>query len=208
MTMTAGPRPTIQRAPTPLELATLQLAAIERWTAARAARTADLQRRNGRSREQQMDADRQLRVLDAVHSALVAVLDEHLKRTGGALLAHGTARLVTLNRNDWFAGKLAAAAAELGITTLARPTSGAAAFGAMIAEQPELIVIEDTTTMIPALEIIEEVRAFSPHTHVVLQVGDGSRTGDFLDAGVSAVVHRCLLPGDVAAKLAELVAPR
>jgi hypothetical protein len=207
ITMPVRPHPATHPRLTPSELATLQLSAIEHWTADRAARVADLQRPRGRSREQQMEANRQLQVLNAVDTGLVAVLDEHLARAGAPLLARGQIRLVVLHRNDWFVGKLTDALDGAGVAMTARPSSGAATLGATIAEQPDLLLIEDTTSMLPALEIVREVRTFAPRTHVVVQVADGSRAGEFLDAGVSAVVHRCLPPADVAAQLVGLTAP-
>lgn len=83
--------------------------------------------------------------------------------------------------------------------------NGADAVGLTVAEQPDLVLVEDTLSMLTGVEVIREVRRFSAETVVVAQAAHGDRVGQLLDAGASAVFTRRTPPADVALSLLWLI---
>ena len=59
--------------------------------------------------------------------------------------------------------------------------------------------------MLAGLEVIRDVRRFSPGTVVTAKAADGDRGGPLLDAGVTTVFTRQATPEDVALCMLELV---
>ncbi|MBW3611859.1 MAG: hypothetical protein KY438_10085, partial [Actinobacteria bacterium] len=69
-----------------------------------------------------------------------------------------------------------------GVRVVARLDNGADALGVVVAEQPDLVLVEESLAMLPGQEVVREIRQFSPHTLVVAQVAYGDRAGQMLDA--------------------------
>lgn len=187
-----------------IEVAAQQLLAIDRFntarqTAAQAAAAA------GRSRELRMDASRQLEVVRRQHEALISRAHEQL-RVSGALL-HGTAarRAVLAHRSEWFLDKLAHQLQDAGIGVVARVDNGADAIGLAVAEQPDLLLVEDTLAMVSGEQVVREVRQYSPDTVIAAQVDHGGRVDPFLDAGAASVFTRRVPPGEIATELRALL---
>lgn len=88
---------------------------------------------------------------------------------------------------------------------MAQTDNGADAVGLVVAEQPDLVLVEDTLAMLPGLEVIREVRRFSPDTVVVAQAAYGDRVGQLLDAGATTVITRSVPPHDVAQSVLRLM---
>ena len=83
--------------------------------------------------------------------------------------------------------------------------NGADAVGLIAAEQPDLVLIEDTLSMLAGAEVVREVRHFCPETVVTAKAAYGDRVGRLLDAGPSAVFTRQTPPAEVALSLLRLV---
>ncbi len=109
------------------------------------------------------------------------------------------------HRNTWFLDKLSAALKAGGLRVVAGVCNGADAVGLAIAEQPDLIFIEDSLEMVPGEDAIREIRKFAPNSLVTAQVGYHERVDQLLDAGATTVFTRHVPPGDVAAVLLKLV---
>lgn len=188
-----------------MDLAAQQLRAIARFN--EACRTAEVAAAAiSRSREMRMDAARSLEVLRREHDAMVGRAHEQLRVTGDLL--HGTAsrRVLLAHRNAWFLGKVARALQVRGLLVVAQVDNGADAVGLAVAEQPDLLLVEDTLAMVPGEQVVREVRRYCPETLVVAQVAHGDRVGLLLDAGAATVYFRTVPPLDVAAGLLELLA--
>ena len=65
---------------------------------------------------------------------------------------------------SWFLAKVTCALADHGVQVVASTDNGADAVGTIVAEQPDLVLIEDTLSMLAAVQVIREVRRFSPET--------------------------------------------
>ena len=187
-----------------LELAAQQLRAVERFNRARhmreeAAAAAD------RSREMRMDAARSLEVLRHEHEAVVRRTHEQLRASGQLLRSIAGRRAVLVHRDDWLRRKVARTLEEHGVHVVAGTDNGANAVGLIVAEQPDLVLVEDTLSMLAGLEVIRDVRRFSPATVVTAKAAHGDRVGPLLEAGATRVFSRQVSPADVTLSLLELV---
>jgi CheY-like chemotaxis protein len=180
-----------------LDLAALQLDAIERFNASRRL-AQEASAVAGRSREMRMDANRALEVMRRQHDALVARTHEQLRLTGDVLHDTRTHRVVVAHRNEWFVGKLVGSLQEAGLSVVACVDNGADAIGLAVAEQPDLVLVEDALPMVPGEEVVREVRRYAPSAAITVQVAYDDRVGLFLDAGATSVLTRRVPPAEVA----------
>ncbi len=187
-----------------IDLATQQLLAVERFNRACHVREEAAAAAAG-SRELRMDAARSIEVLRRQHDAVVARADEQLRASGRLLRTRAERRVVLAHRNDWLVRKLEETLEARGVHVVARTDNGADAVGLVVAEQPDLLLVEDTLAMLAGLEVIREVRRFSPATVVVAQAACGDRVGQLLDAGARTVFTRQIPPQDVARSMLQLV---
>lgn len=200
--MTVMSKPSSSEQTIPLLLR--QVAAIDVWTRTRRDQQQTLLT-EPISREGRLDAARQLEALDRAHASLVARLDLALAADVGALQASTAPRAVLAHRHEWFVQKLAEALTELGIRVLAVLDNGADAVGAVVAEQPELLLVEEALPMLTGQQVIAETAFFSPATLAVVQVSQGDRVGSLLDAGARMALTRQVPPADVAAQMVALL---
>jgi CheY-like chemotaxis protein len=206
-TPTADAAPQLTPSPTPrsdLDLARQQLAAIDHWHAVR--RTARAAAEDGAtSREARMDLARRLAVVRAEHSAIVERTDVQLRASVELLQRAAPRRAIVVHRNAWFADKLANDLALRSISVVATLSNGAQAVGAVVAEQPDLLLVEDSLPMLSGEDVVREARAFAPLTRIGAQVAYDDRIGAMLEAGAHSAYTRRVPPADVAAALADLL---
>ena len=200
---------TLLHAPAPrrtqLQLMTQQVEAIEQFNRARQ-RVQQAEAAADCSREMRMDSERRLEVLRRQHDALVARAVAQLEETGRPPGQPAPVRVLLAHRNEWFLDRLTAALRERGLTVLARLDNGADAIGAAIADQPDLLLVEDALAMVPGEEVVREVLRYCPGTTVAAQVAFPEGIAAMLDAGALAVLTRRVPPADVAAAMVDLVA--
>lgn len=196
---TVGPR-------SDLDLARQQLAAIDSWHDARRA-TQEAAQHTTASREARMDLARRLDVVRAEHRALVERTDVQLRSSAELLQRTTTRRAIVVHRSSWFMDKVAADLRERRIEVVAMLTNGAEAVGAVVAEQPDLLLVEDSLPMMSGEDVVREVRAFAPLTGIGAQVAYDNRIAALLEAGAHSACTRRVPPADVAAALAGLLAP-
>jgi len=191
---------------TELDLTAQQLQAITRFNDAR--RMAEAAAAAvARSREMRMDVSRSLEVLRREHDAVVARAHAQLRVTGELLRGTPERRVVIAHRNEWYVGKVANALHDRGLLVVAQVDNGADAIGIAVAEQPDLLLVEDTLAMVPGETVVRDVRRYCPDTFVAAQVAHADRVGAFLEAGAAAVFTRRVPPADAARSLLDLLAP-
>lgn len=189
---------------TEAELTRMQLEAIESWHRARR-KAEDAAQVRTASREARMDVTRRMDVLREQHRAIVARAEQHLERSVHLLAARVPHRAVIVHRNEWFVAKLAEELRCQGVEVVGTLENGAEGIGIVVAEQPDLLVVEDTLPMVPGEEVVREARRFAPSTLVVAQVAYEDRIQPLLDAGARAAYTRRVPPGDVARELMVLL---
>lgn len=187
-----------------LDVARQQLAAIDRWHEARRA-TQQAAQSTATSREARMDLARRLAVVHAEHKAIVERTDEQLRSSVELLQRSAARRAIVVHRNAWFMDKVAADLMLHQVCVVARLTNGAEAVGAVVAEQPDLLLVEDSLPMMSGEDVVREVRTFAPLTRIGAQVAHDDRIGALLEAGAHSAFTRRVPPADVAAALAELL---
>jgi CheY-like chemotaxis protein len=201
-TVDAPALPRLQRR-SELDLAGQQLKAIAAFTAAhRMALEADAAA--ARSREMRVDSARAMEVLRRQHAALVARTHEQLRLSGDVLRSTCERRVILAHRNAWFVAKISSALEANGWQVVTRTDNGADAVGAAVAEQPELLLVEDALVQLPGEQVVRDVLQYSPQTLVTAQVAYSDGVGRLLDAGACEVFTRKVPPADVAARLLEL----
>ena len=188
-----------------LDLAAQQLQAITRFNDAR--RMAEgAAAAVARSREMRMDVARSLEVLRREHDAVVRRAHEQLRVTGSMLRGTPGRRVVIAHRNDWYVGKVTAALQDRGLLVVARVDNGADAVGIAVAEQPDLLLVEDTLAMLPGEQVVRDVRSYCPQTLIAAQVSHGDRVGALLQAGAGAVFTRQVPPAEAVTGMLDLLA--
>lgn len=190
-----------------LDLARQQLAAIDHWHEARRAAQESAQR-TAASREARMDLARRLDIIRAEHRAIVARTDAQLRSSVELLQRTTPRRAIVVHRNSWFMDKVAADLGLRSIEVVARMTNGAEAVGAVVAEQPDLLLVEDSLPMMSGEDVVREVRRFAPLTRIGAQVAYDDRIAAMLEAGAHSACTRRVPPADVAAALAGLLPSR
>ena len=187
-----------------LDLAAQQLQAIARFNDAR--RMAEAAAGAvARSREMRMDVTRSLEVLRREHDAVVGRAHEQLRVTGSMLRGTSGRRVVIAHRNDWYVGKVTHAMQDHGLVVVARVDNGADAVGIAVAEQPDLLVVEDTLAMVPGEQVVRDVRSYCPQTLIAAQAAHGDRVGALLQAGAVAFFTRQLSPVEAVQSMLDLL---
>jgi hypothetical protein len=192
----------------PAELISDQLRGIAAWhDARRALEEAHAAAGSGQplSREMRLDLDRQVDVVRRQHEAMLRRLDEHL--AAGPRLPRSAAgpRAVLVHRNEWFLGKLVDGLRGGGVDIVALLENGADAVGVAVAEQPDLLFVEDKLPMISGPEVLRQVARFAPGTVTAAQVEHEGAVTDALEVGARAAFARRVPPADVARELCRLV---
>lgn len=179
-----------------IDLIAAQLRAIDAWHRAKEM-AASAERAAGVSREMRMDLNRRMEVLRVQQTAIIERTEAHLQQSVHLLATSPAMRAVVVHRNAWFTEKLCAGLVANGVEVVARLDNGAHAIGAAIAEQPDLLLVEDVLAMVPGVEVVREVHELAPHTRIGAHVEDERHIGEMLDAGAHAAWSRRVPPADV-----------
>jgi hypothetical protein len=181
-----------------------QLAAVDAWNSARPGRERAILAGRG-SRQQGADADRRLFALRRTHGAIVGCAARALAGQTSPMPTFAPVRAVLAHRDDCFAGRLAheLEAPGVAVTVVA---DGAEAAGTAVAEQPELLLVEETLTTLPGRDVVIEAARFCPAPRILARVAGGERVGGMLDAGARTAVVRQVPPAGVAEEATALLA--
>jgi CheY-like chemotaxis protein len=180
-----------------------QLAGIDAWNRSR--RELEVWASEPGSREMRLDAARRLDVIRRQQQALIEATERQLRDTGGPLRSAPAPRAVVVHRNDWFKNKVGAELRAGGLEVVIELSNGADAVGVVVAEQPDVLLMEDKLPMLDGIDVLREVRRFAPKTLVTVQVVDDSEIGPFLDAGACTAFIRRIPPADLAEAICELL---
>ena len=181
-----------------------QVSGIDAWNRAR--RDVESWAADAGSREMRLDRARRLDVVRRQHRALVEWTDRRLREPGGCLELTPAPRAVVVHRNDWFKDKLCAGLRAGGVVVVAALSNGADAVGVVVAEQPDVLLLEDKLPMLGGLDVLAEVRRHAPKTLVTVQVGNDWEIGPFLDAGAHTAFTRRIPPADIAEAVCDVLA--
>ena len=212
MSLRPAPTPEDPSAPTPtgdggvsagrsqLELLTAQVRAIDAWNRSNRL-TRDAAEVIGLTREMRLDLSHRMEARRREQAALVARVDEQLRTSGQLLDARRPVRAVLAHRNEWLAGKVLTRLEERGVVVVGVFGDGADAAGTIVAEQPELVFVEDRLPSLAGSDLVRRVRDFSPLTVIGAQVEDSRGIAPLVDVGAHAVFTRRIPPADMADQL-------
>lgn len=219
--MSLRPAPTHTQAPAPtladdgearggrsqLELLTAQVRAIDAWNRSNRL-SRDAAEVIGLTREMRLDLSHRMEARRREQAALVARVDEQLRSSGQLLVARRPVRAVLAHRNDWLAGKVVSRLEERGVVVVGVFGDGADAAGTIVAEQPELVFLEDRLPSLAGSDLVRRVRDFSPLTVIGAQVEDSRGIAPLVDVGAHAVFTRRIPPVDMADQLMGCLSDR
>lgn len=188
-----------------LERVRRSLEALERWHRTRVREEAGSV--SQRSREQRLDLSRRMDVLRAQHAAIVERSDAQLRATALVLRHSSRPRVLVVHRNEWFRDKVSSALLERDVEVIGRLSNGAEAVGVVVAEQPDLVLVEDALPMLTGELVVRQVREYVPWTTVAAQVAHEDGVAAMLEAGAAAAWPRRVPPADVVEGLLALLHP-
>src|SRR4051794_23152093 len=154
------------------------------------------------TREMRLDARRRGEALRRTQQALQSRAD-HSVRESVALLHARPARAMLVHRNEWMRTKLSLALQAQGVHVVAAFDDGADGLGGAIAEQPDLLVVEDRLPSLPGLELVRQAGQYAPRALVAAQVEDERGVATMLEAGARAVFSRRVPPALLAEQVAD-----
>ena len=157
------------------------------------------------SREDRMERDRQRRTLEAISSAIRSRTALGQEDDNAPKSKPGSLRAVVAHRNPWFVQTLSAVLAEYGVHMVDQLVNGAEAIGVTIAEQPDLLVIEDAMALLTGVQAVQLAGRYAPRTLTAVQVGHRERIQRLLEAGADVAFVRSVPLRDVAGDLTALV---
>ena len=178
-----------------------QVAGIVAWNAAMRLRREFLGSADG-SQDGQLGRVRRLEVLRRTHEAIVAATARELARDPSPMLAAGPTAVVA-HSHQWFGDKVCELLAAHGFDIVERTDNAADALGAIVAEQPDLVLVGDRLAMMTGADLLADTALFSPLSVRVAQADDHHA---LQAAGAHTVLPRQVAPADIANDAARLVA--
>jgi CheY-like chemotaxis protein len=182
----------------------MQLRAIDMWNRARRM-AEDAAAASAKSREMRMDLDRRVEVLRAQHDAIVARTERSLEDSVHVMRRTAPRRAVVAHRNEWFVDRLCGDLSRRGVEVVGRFDNGAEAVGVAVAEQPDLVVVEDRLAMVSGEDVVREVREYVPTALIAAQVAYEDRIAVMLAAGADSAYARRVPPVDISIDLVRML---
>lgn len=184
-----------------LDVMKAQVQAIDAWTRAHHLNEAAAQT-VGMTREMRLDLRRRLEARRREQAAIAARADAQL-RSGGELLNGGClrTRAVVAHRNAWMREKVTTLLVAGGVDVVGVFDDGADAAGTVVAEQPELVMLEDRLPTLSGIDVVRRVRDYSPLSVVGAQALDSEGVAPLVDAGAHAVFTRRIPAADMVDQL-------
>ncbi|MCW2779246.1 MAG: hypothetical protein JWN17_2971 [Frankiales bacterium] len=190
-----------------LDLVAQRLEAVSRFHEVRHA-SEQLREASGRTREQREALQRRHDVLRRQHRAVLERTAEQLGETARLLRPRTVPRVVLAHSDAHFRDVVADVLRDHGLDVMASVEGGAEAVGVCIAEQPDLLLVEDGLSLQSGDGVVRDVQVYSPGTVVVAQVARGARVAALLEAGAASVFAGPVPPHEVARDLRRLVSSR
>jgi CheY-like chemotaxis protein len=178
-----------------------QVQAIDAWVAARRERE-QAWHAPSKTRDERMDVDRQIEVLRRTHDAIKGRCARGLGAEVEAMRSSGPTAVIA-HRHVWFVDKVALLLGERGIAVVACTDNGAEALGAVVAEQPDIVLVGDRLAMMSGHVLLAETRRFAPSALRSVQASD-QQQADALQDAADAVFLRHHPPAVVADALVAL----
>lgn len=155
-------------------------------------------------REVKLDGRRRCQARQRAHDALLAQVDTSAADPG-LDRRRVAARAVLVLRQPWLRDRVSRGLQQSGVQVLAQLEDGADALGVVVAEQPDLVLLEQALPSLPGRELIGAVRGLAPRTLVAAQVHADRDVAGLLEVGAAAVFTRRVPPADLTGALTALL---
>ncbi|MBC7558690.1 MAG: hypothetical protein H7270_04910, partial [Dermatophilaceae bacterium] len=110
---------------------------------------------------------------------------------------------VVAHRHAWFAEKVTSLLEGQGVTVVECTDNGADALGAIVTEQPDVVLVGDRLEMMTGQTLLSETHLFAPSTLRAMQANNQQQASDW-GAAAHAVFLRHHPPSEVADSLVRL----
>jgi hypothetical protein len=187
-----------------LSLATRQLQAIDAWNRARR-QVETRQDSPGSGRELRSELVNRREVLRREHQALIDRTHAQLQVSGALLRSTAPHRLVVVHQDADFTTRLTRELEGSPLVLSGSANNGAEGIGLAVAEQPDVVLLDDTAPLVPVEDVLADLRRFCPHAGLVVHVSESPRVGDLLRSGATMVLTRRVPTPQVVAHLRSLV---
>lgn len=178
-----------------------QVESIDAWIAARREREQALDV-PGLTRDERMDVAREVEVLRRTHDVIKGCCARDLDEDPGPMRWGGLTAVIA-HRHEWFANNLALLLGEGGVTVLVCTDNGAEALGAIVAEQPDVVLAGDRLAMMPTHTLLADARLYAPSALLTVQASD-QHQADALRIAADVVYLRSHPPSHIAVDLISL----
>lgn len=153
---------------------------------------------HGAAREARMEQERREAVRRREQEALQA------RASAAQPVVGDRPRAVVVHRAAWTREALCQQLLQAGVDVVEMHEDGAAGLGAVVAEQPDLVVVQEQLPWKDGLEVVREVRRFSPSTRVAVHLDRPAAEQGARAAGAHVVFPRSTRPVDMIADLVAL----
>ena len=140
-------------------------------------------------------------------SGVLGVDVQRIRRALGLKSEPGAPKEDTLTREQIrrFEKALRRELERAGVSVVEVHEDGAAGLGSVVAEQPDLVVVQEQLPWKDGLEVVREVRRFAPSARIAVHLDRPSAERDAREAGADAVFPRATRPVDMVGDLTALV---
>ncbi len=158
---------------------------------------------HGAAREARMELDRREAVRQRERAALLAraAVQQESPEPGPE-----RPRAVVVHRAPWMREALRRELERAGVEVVELHEDGAAGLGSVVAEQPDLVVVQEQLPWKDGLEVVREVRRFAPSARIAVHLDRPAGQQGAREAGADAVFARSTRPADMVGQLVSLVA--
>ena len=160
---------------------------------------------NGAAREARMEQERRQAVVEREQEWLHACADALGGERPVAGAEPGCPHAVVVHRAAWIRDALSRELELVGIVVVQLAADGAAGLGGVVAEQPDLVVVQEQLPWKDGLQLVREVRRFAPSARIAVHLDRPAAEQGARDAGADAVFPRATRPAAMAGALAALV---
>lgn len=148
-------------------------------------------------REERLDAARRRDVLRRQELAMNEHA-EHMRKREAAGRQDERPSALVVHRQPWFRERVTSDLQQLGLRVAACVDNGADGVGIAVAEQPDVLVLDEHVAMMTSAAVLRQLATYCPSTRVLVQAeGPGARE-EYLRDGAAEVVSRAVPPADVA----------
>ncbi|MCW2667170.1 MAG: Two component transcriptional regulator, LuxR family [Frankiales bacterium] len=154
---------------------------------------------HGAAREARQEHERRVAVRQRELAALLARREHPVDPA-----ADERPRAVVLHRQPWMRSALCAELVRAGVVVVADLEDGAAGLGTVVAEQPDLVVVEQQLPWVDGLEVVREVRRYAPAARVAVHLDQPGAEPAAREAGAHEVFARATRAQDMVARLTTL----